>query len=137
VKKLEQEVADLRQELWLSRKKQATTFPYISQTQPRSLAMSLWKLPEGDLVDFSAGFHSMLALNVYDRITFDLISPKEVKTERANLWAYLSREKPMLNGVVTKKPLISGRGERINPLCLCSLIHFGDTTLLQCTFWLN
>jgi len=134
---LEQEVDDLKHELWLARQKQTNTFPFLTQVQPRSLAMSLWKLPEAELVDFSAGFHAMLAFNVYDRITFDLISPRELKNERANLWSFFAREKPALSGIVTKKPLVNARGERITPLSMCSLIHFGETTLLQCTFWLN
>lgn len=61
VAKLEQEVDDLKHELWLARQKQSSSFPFLGPVQPKNLAMSLWKLPEGELVDFSAGFHAMLA----------------------------------------------------------------------------
>lgn len=137
MEKLEKEVQDLKHELWLARQQRVATIPFLTNVQPRNMAMSMWRLPEAELVDFSAGFHNMLSLNVYDHVTFTSISPEELRGERTSLWAFFAREKPVLCGLLTKKPLITGKGERIVPQTVCSLFHYGNSTLMQCTFWLN
>lgn len=160
MEKLEKEVQDLKHELWLARQQRVAAIPFLTNVQPRNMAMSMWRLPEAELVDFSAGFHSMLSLvhfflsflsfsffkctvltfveqNVYDHVTFTSISPEELRNERTSLWAFFAREKPVLCGLLTKKPLITGKGERIVPQTVCSLFHYGNATLMQCTFWLN
>jgi hypothetical protein len=132
---LHEEITKLKQELAFVRNQRGRSFPLAPPVKPHDFGMCLWSLPDGVLLDFSAGFLSLLSFKTADNITFDLISPPETRMQRRHLHAFFVCERPDINNMVACKVLLDAYGKRIEVMCRTTLIHFDTMSLLQTFFW--
>jgi hypothetical protein len=130
---------------------------------PRDVAITLWSLNDGHILDYSAGFLKLLNyvnnspfffcffflwyfnFNIYslslqssnsaDKLSFYDISPHSTRAQRRHLLAYFLRERPEVNGVVTYKSVLHSSGSLLDVLCTSTVFYFEDSAMIQLVFF--
>eukprot|EP00026_Physarum_polycephalum_P006209 Phypoly_transcript_06251.p1 GENE.Phypoly_transcript_06251~~Phypoly_transcript_06251.p1 ORF type:complete len:570 (+),score=156.85 Phypoly_transcript_06251:64-1710(+) len=134
---LQKELQELRRELAAVRHRDRIAFPLHQRVAPREVAMTLWSLNDGHLLDYSAGFLKLFNYSSQsaDKLTFYDISPHATRAQRRHLLAYFLRERPEVNGVVTYKSVLHSSGGLLDVLCTSTVFYFEDSAMIQLIFF--